>query len=99
MALKSLRGIKVGRLIVLLLIILIPLGFIFIIDILPFISNVEFLTWQQYYDKMPFLGVTFCKILVYFFAPLFFNACIASIADPPVANIGSVTIISLSSIS
>ncbi|NHJ40716.1 MAG: hypothetical protein FK731_11850 [Asgard group archaeon] len=73
MALKSLRGIKFGRLIVLLLLILIPLGFVFIIDILPFISDIEFLTWQQYYDKMPFLGITFCKILVYFCAPLFFS--------------------------
>ncbi|TFF84795.1 hypothetical protein EU523_01180 [Candidatus Heimdallarchaeota archaeon] len=67
MALKKLKGIKVGRLIVLVLLIAIPVFFFVLID------GFHFITWDQYYNVMPFLGEGFCKFLVWFLAPITFS--------------------------
>ncbi|MBD3192382.1 MAG: hypothetical protein GF308_17215 [Candidatus Heimdallarchaeota archaeon] len=67
MALKKLKGLKVGRLIVLILLIAIPAFFFILIDAF------HFLTWEQYYNVMPWIGEGWSKFFVWFCAPVFFS--------------------------
>jgi hypothetical protein len=71
MALKKLKGIKVGRLIVLILIIAIPAFFFVLIDAFKFITPEDFMFFGQ--SGIPFLPAGWAKFFVWFCAPVFFS--------------------------
>ncbi|MEA2071676.1 MAG: hypothetical protein U9O98_10365 [Asgard group archaeon] len=69
MALRKLRGLKVGRLLVLILLIAIPAFFFILID------GLQIVTWQQYYNAMSFMNMSegWSKFFVWFGAPFTFS--------------------------